>query len=301
MTLAEALADLKARGDKDRATDAAAYHKAARAYLGVPVPVITELARGWRQGLSTADRVALADGLWQTDIHEARVAAAKLLTQARIADDGAVWRLVASWVPQFDGWAIADHVCDAGGRRLVADPSRIDEVAGWVHHSGVWVRRAALVITLPWTKQNFPKPADLAIRDRVLGWAADLADDREWFIQKAIGWWLRDLSRHDPARTRDWLAAHGARLKPFAHRVAGRAPLIPPAPRPRHRRTPAFPCEGRRPSLDDRNGSADRPVPASYHLPQGFGDRPLRLQVQLLHDRAYAVPAEEGSSDAGRA
>lgn len=222
MTPETALAQLRAAGDPVRAGGAAAYHKAARDYLGVPVPVITDLAKGWRTGLTVADRVALADGLWRTDIHEARIAAAKLLTQARIADDGQVWRLITSWVPDFDAWAIADHVCDAGGRRLLADPSRIDEVEGWTGHENVWVRRAALVITLPWTKQNFPKPTDLAIRDRVLGWAAALAGEREWFIQKAVAWWLRDLSKHDPDRTRAWLAAHGPRLGPFARKEAAR-------------------------------------------------------------------------------
>ncbi len=125
-------------------------------------------------------------------------------------------------VPQFDGWAIADHACDAGERRLLADPSRVDEVETWVGHDNMWVRRASLVITLPWTKQNFPKPADLAIRDRVLGWAADLASDRDWFIQKAIAWWLRDLSRHDPDRARAFLASHGAKLRPFALTEAGK-------------------------------------------------------------------------------
>ena len=129
--------------------------------------------------MDVAGRVALADGLWNTNIHEARVAAAKLLTQARIKGDAPVWALIASWVPQFDAWAIADHACDAGERRLLAVPARIDEVEGWTTHENFWVRRAALVITLPWTKQNFPKPQDLAIRDRVLGWAAAYADDRE--------------------------------------------------------------------------------------------------------------------------
>lgn len=222
MTPSEALAQLRAAGDPARATGSADYHKAAREYLGVSVPVITDLAKGWRMGLDVAGRVALADGLWQSNIHEARVAAAKLLTQARIPGDEAVWRLIASWVPQFDAWAIADHACDAGDRRLLADPSRIDEVERWTCDENFWVRRAALVITLPWTKQNFPKPADLAIRDRVLGWAAALADDREWFIQKAIAWWLRDLSKHDQDRARGWLSANGERLKPFARREATR-------------------------------------------------------------------------------
>ncbi len=216
MTPGAALAELRAAGNPDDAVAMAAYHKAPRDYLGVKVPVITDMANRWRADLDVPARVALADALWNTDIHEARVAAAKLLVQARIRDDGPVWALIASWVPQFDAWALADHACDAGRRRLEADPSRLDEVEAWVAHDSFWVRRAALVMTLPWTKQNHPKPADLAIRDRVLGWAAGMADDREWFIQKAIAWWLRDLSKHDPSRAQAWLAAHGGRLKRFA-------------------------------------------------------------------------------------
>jgi 3-methyladenine DNA glycosylase AlkD len=207
---------LRAAGDADRAAKAAAYHKTAREYLGVPVPAIAAMANEWRAILDVPGRVALADALWRTDIHEARVAATKLLVQARIKDDGAVWALIASWVPQFDAWALADHACDAGRRRLEADPSRLDEVEAWVADENVWVRRAALVMTLPWTKQNHPKPQDQAIRDRVLGWAAGMADDRDWFIQKAIAWWLRELSKHDAPRVQAWLAAHGDRLKRFA-------------------------------------------------------------------------------------
>lgn len=222
MTPENALEQLRAAGDPARAAEVAAYHKAAREYLGVAVPVVAELAQGWRAHLDVPGRVALADALWQTDIHEARVASAKLLTQARIKNDETVWRLIAAWVPQFDAWAIADHACDAGKRRLVADPSRLDEVESWTTHPSFWVRRAALVITLPWTRQNHPKPEDLAIRDRVLGWAATYADDREWFIQKAIAWWLRDLSKHDPDRARDWLAEHGPRLKAFARKEAAK-------------------------------------------------------------------------------
>lgn len=222
MTPEDALGQLSALGDPERARGSAAYHKAARPYLGVSVPQITELARAWRAELDVPARVALADGLWRTDIHEARIAAARLLTQARIKDDEPVWRLIASWVPDFDAWAIADHACDAGERRLVAVPSRLDEVERWTTSPHMWTRRAALVITLPWTKQNHPTTEDLAIRDRVLGWAASYADDRDWFIQKAIAWWLRDLSKHDPERTRAFLAAHGVRLKPFARKEAGR-------------------------------------------------------------------------------
>jgi 3-methyladenine DNA glycosylase AlkD len=75
-------------------------------------------------------------------------------------------------------------------------------------------------MTLPWTKMNFPKPADLAVREQVLGWAAIYADDKDWFIQKAVAWWLRDLSKHDPARTAAFLEEHGPRMKSFARKEA---------------------------------------------------------------------------------
>lgn len=220
---ADALAALQALADPGRAADMAAYHKIPRPYLGVTVPQIDALARDWRQALTLPDRLALAAALWDMGIHETMVAAAKLLEQARIRpDDSGAWGLIARWAESFDGWAVADHASIAGQKRLIADPSRLETVAGWTTHPNMWTRRAALVMTLPWAKMNNPKPADLATRETVLGWAEAYADDRDWFVQKAIAWWLRDLSRHDADRTRAFLAAHGARLKPFARKEAAR-------------------------------------------------------------------------------
>jgi 3-methyladenine DNA glycosylase AlkD len=222
MTPEAAIAALRAEADPVRAAQEAAYHKTTREVLGLRVPRITELATEWRQGMTVEDRVALADALWRADLHESRVAAAKLLTQARIRPDEAVWRLIASWVPQFDGWALADHASDAGARRLVADPTRLDEVEGWTTSQHMWTRRAALVMTLPWTRMNHPGAQDSAIRRRVLGWAAGYVTDRDWFIQKAVAWWLRDLSKHAPDLTRAFLADHGAAMKGFARKEAAK-------------------------------------------------------------------------------
>ena len=223
MTPDAAIAELRTQAVPGKADEMARYHKVDRPYLGVANPVIDAAVKGWRAALSLDERITLAAGLWDSNIHEARIAAAKLLTQARLRpDDSAAWDLIASWVPTFDAWAVADHAAIAGQKRLVWDPSRIDTVEGWTLSDHMWSRRAALVMTLPWTKQNHPKPQDLAIRNRVLGWAAAYADDPDWFIQKAIAWWLRELSKHDAEAVRTFLATHGDRLKPFAAREAAR-------------------------------------------------------------------------------
>jgi 3-methyladenine DNA glycosylase AlkD len=223
VTAAEALAALRAAGDPARAAGMADHHRIARPYLGVPVPAIAARVAEWRAALTLEGRLALAAGLWETNVHEAMVAAAKLLTQARIRpDDGGAWALIAGWAEGFDGWAVADHASIAGQKRLVADPARIATVERWTRHPNMWTRRAALVMTLPWAKMNHPRPADLAVRERVLGWAAGYLADRDRFIQQAVAGWVRDLSKHDAARARAFLAAHGERMAGFARREAGR-------------------------------------------------------------------------------
>jgi len=215
-----ALATLKAYSNPEKAGQMAAYHKVEREYLGVSNPQIDACCKEWRANCDVAERLAISQHLWVSNIHEARIAAAKLLTQARIKDDGLVWDEITSWVPQFDAWAIADHACSAGARRLSANPARLNEVEGWTKDDSLWVRRAALVITLPWTKSNHPKPAELEQRDRILGWAASYVPDQQWFIQKAISWWLRSLSKHDPDRVRAFVEKYGDGMRAFARKDA---------------------------------------------------------------------------------
>lgn len=220
--IAEALARLEALADPVKAAEMAEYHKIARPYLGVSVPQVEELVAEWRAALTVEERVSLAGGLWESGVHEAMVAAAKLLTQARLRPDQAAWEMICGWVAGFEGWAVSDHASIAAQKRLVAEPARIEDVAGWVGSPNMWTRRAALVVTLPYAKMNFPKDQDLAIRERALGWAADYVADRDWFIQKAVAWWLRDLSKHDAARVRVFLEGPGAGLKSFARKEAGK-------------------------------------------------------------------------------
>lgn len=221
ITPEDAIAQLSEFIIDGKAGEMAAYHKVDRPYLGVANPVLNDHAAQWRKSLELPARLDLAEGLWATNIHEARVCAAKMLTQARIKpDDTPAWDLIQSWMPDLDGWAIADHVASAGSRRLEADPSRLDVVEGWTTSAHLWTKRAALVFTLPWTKYRNPKPDQLAARSRILGWAAGYVEDQQWFIQKSISWWLRELSRRDPETVLGFVEEHGAGMRNFARKDA---------------------------------------------------------------------------------
>ncbi|GAB5449635.1 DNA alkylation repair protein [Gymnodinialimonas sp.] len=224
MTPDDAIQALRAHADPEKAAGMAAYHKADREYLGLSNAITGELATRWRKDAPNPEaRVRLAHGLWETDIFEARIAAGKLFLQARMRpDDTRAWAWITSVVPQFDSWAIADAVAQGAQKRLVQDPTRLDLLEEWTTSDHLWTRRAAFVFTLPFVKSRHPSPTEVAARARVLTWAEALAEDSEWFIQKAIAWWLRDLSKRDQNAARAWLEQHGARLKPFAAKEAAR-------------------------------------------------------------------------------
>ena len=221
MTGEEAVRVLETLGDPVKASQMAAYHKVPRRYLGVSNPDIDRAVRGWREDLTAEGWVDLAAELWNSQIHEAMIAAGKLLDRRRYpSSDEAAWQLLCVWVESFDAWAVADHATIAGQKRLVARPERIEAVAAWTTHPNMWTRRAALVITLPYAKAKAPEVVEHRIRRRVLGWAAQYVDDQEWFIQKAVAWWLRELSKVDPGATRAFVERHGAAMRGFARREA---------------------------------------------------------------------------------
>lgn len=223
MTPEDAISALQAHADPARAAEMRAYHKQSRAVLGLSNALTGELATQWRTGLSPDALVTLAQGLWASDIFEARICAGKLFLQARIRpDDTAIWSTITRFVTDFDSWAIADAVAQGGQKRLMQDPTRLEAIEGWITAPDMWTRRAALVFTLPFTKSRHAGALEAAARARILGWCEALAPDRDWFIQKAIAWWLRELSKRDPATVTAWIDQHGGTLKPFAAKEAAR-------------------------------------------------------------------------------
>ena len=216
ITATQALEQLNAHANPEKAAKMLNSYKIDRPYLGVSNQEIDTLYKQWRTEIDGTARTALAAELWDSNIHEARIAAAKLLTQARINPDDHVWAEITRWITELDHAVIADAACGAGARRLMAHPDRMAEVSGWITSDDVWERRSALMITLPLTKLNNPKPDDFARRDQVLSWMGDLAADSEWMIQNTVAVWLATLSKHDAPRVLSFLETHGAVLKPFA-------------------------------------------------------------------------------------
>jgi 3-methyladenine DNA glycosylase AlkD len=220
------VAALSAFADPTRAAQEKRYQKSSWEHWGVALPKMDAAIRAAVADLDGPASLALAGRLWREPVWDLKIVAGRILARPCVVPDAAVWAFATARMGELDGWAVADNLAGVGSRCLLADPARLDEVETWVASPHLWTRRAALVFTLPWAKGRRDP-------ERMLGWAARLTPDREWFIHKAIGWWLRELSKRDPHRVRRFIAEHGTAMKLFARREAEKYLDAPPR-RPRH-------------------------------------------------------------------
>ncbi len=206
-------AALQQAGTPERAEKEKTYQKSSWTHWGCAFPIMDKVLRQTLKGVNEDELIALAYDLWREPVWDCKIAAGRVIALPKINDVPRVWGFVTDKVTEIDGWAIGDNLAPAARHCLLADTTLLDEVEGWIKHDSFWVRRAALIFTLPWAKPGMDP-------SRSLGWAAKLAPEREWFIQKAIGWWLRQLGKHDPDRVRTFLEIHEDNLMAVAKNEA---------------------------------------------------------------------------------
>jgi len=213
--LTNLLPEIKKFADPIRAAADQRYHKSSREHWGVSVPQCDKLARVFSKGLKENELIAIAETLWMTNLFDPMICASKILSLPSIKPSPLLWNTIKNFLEKVDGWALEDSLCHAAWKCILENTELLNDLHEWVRHPNFWMRRATLVYTLP-----FAKPG----RDpeRMLDWASSYSNDSEWFIQKAIGWWLRVLGKHNPNRVLAFLRIHWPQLKSIARKEATR-------------------------------------------------------------------------------
>ena len=207
--------DIQALADPVRAERDRNYHKSARQHWGITMPQLDNVVKRHARQHPPEELLRLARQLWDSGIYDLMTAAGRILGRREIAASPELWEILDTWLEDVDGWALEDGLAPAAWKCLLHDSAVLDHLERWTTHPGKWRRRAALIYTLPYAKQGRDP-------ERVLKWAAGYAADTDWFIQKAIGWWLRELGRHNGPRVVQFLRSHWRQLQGVARREASR-------------------------------------------------------------------------------
>jgi len=215
---------LRPLGTRERAAQEKRYLKSDLEFIGVTVPDLRragkEAVKGY-PGLDQQAAVAWAAALWREPVFERRAAAVEILRIAGRQLRGSDLAAVETLIRDARTWALVDSLAgDVAGGIALRDPSSWPRIDAWATDEDFWVRRSALLALLPGIRAGQP---DLGRLER---YAASMLAEKEFFIRKAIGWVLREVSKRDPQWVADWTARHATVISGVTFREAVRR--LPP-------------------------------------------------------------------------
>jgi len=182
-----------------------------QAYLGSPYPVFGMSTPQMREVTKTNEKVfkqmnvkelnALSELLWGGSTFEEKSFAISLLDSRSEELDDESWSIANRWIEQAQGWALCDSLGSGPiSAMLRRDLSRFKEVLEWTTSTNLWRRRIST-----YAMRDFVFAGEL---ERPFTLLSRLLLDKEFWVQRAVGTWLRECWKKDRLKTETFLLRH---------------------------------------------------------------------------------------------
>ena len=166
-------------------------------FMGVELPDIHRTVKNSIKGLKLEDLPGVMEELWSKKIFEVRLAAIDVLkVYAKKGSLEVAMKLADKWVGEGDTWGIIDPLCSPTiGSMILRDSNIETTLRSWQTSENFWRRRASVLpyLYLALKTQYVPE-----FNDNILRAVTPHISDEEFFVAKAAGWVLRELSKRDP-------------------------------------------------------------------------------------------------------
>ena len=180
-TAAKVIAALKKRATPEKLAGMVRVGINTDCAVGVSLPDLRKLAK------ETVQSRELAEELWATEIHEARILAGMICPVGEVDE-----ALAERWVAQFDSWDICDQVMDL----FAASDIGWQLAVRWCDRPEEFVRRTGFgmfcwfaVYDKTASNTKFVRTCFPKIRKH--------ADDERNFVKKAVNWALRNIGKRN--------------------------------------------------------------------------------------------------------
>ena len=156
------------------------------------------------QGLSFEELKDLMIVLCNEPYFEARRSSIDIMKEfVKKADVEISFRIIDSWIDDIDTWALMDPLgSNCLGELLLRKPELEKTFISWSDDENFWRRRATL---LPYLYLSLKRNYRPEFNSIVLKALKPHISDKEFFVGKAAGWVLRELSKRDPDVVRDFI------------------------------------------------------------------------------------------------
>lgn len=205
MDVEELLENLKAVANPDDAVAMKAYMKNKFEFLGVKTPVRRKLAKAFfKQGTDFVIDWNFINEAWNNPYRELQYTSLDYLEiRKKLLTPSDLPRLkklaqTKSW------WDTIDFLDRLVGSIIARFPETKATILSWSCDEDIWLRRLAIDHQL-----SRKEKTDTELLEKIL---ANNLGQPEFFINKAIGWALRDYSKTNPDWVRDFIERHRAAM-----------------------------------------------------------------------------------------
>jgi 3-methyladenine DNA glycosylase AlkD len=175
------LARLKSLANPAAAAGMSRFGINAENTLGVSIPVLRTLAR------EIGRHHRLAEALWGSAIHEARILAAMVDDPRQVTE-----AQMDHWAADFDSWDVCDQVCS---NLFDKTPFAFEKAITWSRRPKEFVKRAGFVLMAALAVHD-KQAADDSFAPCLLRIQAEANDGRN-FVKKAVNWALRQIGKRN--------------------------------------------------------------------------------------------------------
>jgi len=227
---------LKQNADPKRAVNEKAYLYSDLKHYGLSVWTRRKFSNEHEKELKTLskkDVIDLALELWGSPYHEERAMGLTIIGFHKEKLDISDMPLIEKIMRESKGWAFLDSsIIPFMHEILQKDKGGYDFLKRWIKDDDFWVRRSALLAQLLFFRSNkggnkklFFNFARSQFDEK---WIDEKYKDKlsnkraKFFIRKAIGWALREMSQKDPKAVFDFLEENKGRMSGLSFREGSR-------------------------------------------------------------------------------
>lgn len=123
------------------------------------------------------------------------------------------WKFLKTWTVRIDNWENSDRLCDIFAELYERFPTKIyPQLKKWNISNDSWARRISIVSLFYYSSQRKRQPGF----NKAFPLVHNLMYDKDIYVQKGVGWTLRELYNVYPNKTYQYLLRHAAELAPAA-------------------------------------------------------------------------------------
>lgn len=202
--------EMESLKDSQQAVKMSAYMKDRFEFLGIPKPKLKEVEKPYlKEGRSLKDiDWDFVNICWNKNYREAQYVAIDYLSMNSKKLAGKDLKSLENLITSKSWWETVDSIDGLVGGIVMKNKELEQMMVQWSVCDNIWKRRVAIDF-----QQKYKEKTNGTLLEKII---CNNLESSEFFINKAIGWSLRDYSKVNPDWVRNFIEKYKNRMAPLS-------------------------------------------------------------------------------------